>query len=145
MKTDLKKVLSVSGQPGLFNYLSQANAGAIVESMLTKKRTCFGLNARMTSLADISIFTDEGEVKLQEVFEKMKADLGEAEAPSGKADPKVLAAFFARVLPEYDRNRFYVSHMKKVADWYNFLKKYATLDFADEDNSTDPAQENPAH
>lgn len=145
MKTDLKKVLSVSGQPGLFLYLSQANAGAVVESMMTRKRTCFGLSARMTSLADISIYTEEGEVKLQEVFEKMKADLGEAEAPSGKSDSKVLTAFFARVLPDYDRDRFYVSHMKKVADWYNFLKKYATLDFADENNSTDPAEENTAH
>lgn len=129
MKTDLRKVLSVSGQPGLFMYLSQANAGAIVEALQTKKRTCFGLNARMTSLADISIFTTSDEIKLQEVFEKMLANLGDKEAPAGKSDPKVLKAFFEEVLPDYDRDRFYASHMKKVVEWYNLLKSYATLDF----------------
>ena len=67
MKTDLRKVLSVSGEQGLFLYLSQANAGAIVESIVTKKRSCFGMSARITSLADISIYTETDEIKLQEI------------------------------------------------------------------------------
>ena len=92
MKTDLRKVLSVSGEQGLFMYLSQANAGAIVESIVTKKRTCFGMSARITSLADISIYTDTDEVKLQDVFEKMHANLGDSDAPAGKSDQKVLKA-----------------------------------------------------
>lgn len=129
MKTDLRKVLSVSGQSGLFMYISQANAGAIAESLLTGKRTCFGLSTRMTSLADISIFTTEDEIKLQEVFEKMLANLGDKEAPSGKSDPKVLKAFFEEVLPDYDKERFYASHMKKVVEWYNILKEKASLEF----------------
>ncbi len=135
MKTDLKKVLSISGQPGLFNYLSHANNGAIVESLVTKKRTCFGLNARMTSLADISIFTETDEVRLQEVFEKMTAYLGEKEAPSSKSDSKVLVSFFEEVLPDYDRDRFYVSHMKKVVEWYNCLKNNASVDFEKEEET----------
>ena len=129
MKTDLRKVLSVSGQPGLFLYVSQANNGAIVESFLTGKRPCYGLSARMTSLADISIFTTEDEIKLQEVFEKMLAVLGDKEAPAGKSDPKVLKTFFEEVLPNYDKDRFYASHMKKVVEWYNLLKTKASLDF----------------
>ena len=114
MKTDLRRVLSISGQSGLFMYVSQANQGAIVESLATKKRTCCPMNARMTSLADISIYTDEEEVKLQDVFEKMHAHLGENDAPSAKSDAKVLKALFEEALPTYDRDRFYVSHMKKV-------------------------------
>lgn len=132
MKTDLKKVLSISGQSGLFLYLSQANAGAIVESLVTKKRTCFGASAKMTSLADISIFTESDEVRLVEVFEKMKAFLGENDAPAGKSDAGVLKAFFEKVLPDYDKERFYTSHMKKVLDWYTCLKTYASLDFENE-------------
>ena len=129
MKTDLRKVLSISGQSGLYLYVSQATQGAVVEALQTKKRSCCPMSARMTSLADISIYTDDEEVKLQDVFEKMHAHLGENDAPSAKSDPKVLKGLFEEALPTYDRDRFYVSHMKKVVEWYNALKKYASLDF----------------
>ena len=129
MKTDLRRVLSISGQPGLYLYVSQANQGAIVEALATKKRSCCPMSARMTSLSDIAIYTDEEEVKLQDVFEKMHAHLGENDAPSAKSDQKVLKALFEEVLPAYDRDRFYVSHMKKVVEWYNLLKNNASLDF----------------
>lgn len=134
MKTDLSKILSVSGQSGLFLYLSQARAGAIVESLADKKRSCFGMSSRITTLEDVSIYTEDGEVKLKEVFLKMKDVLGDEDAPSAKSSPDDLKAFFEKALPEYDRDRFYVSHMKKVVEWYNALKHYASLDF------TDPAQ-----
>ena len=129
MKTDLRKVLSISGKPGLYLYVSQATQGVIIESIINKSRTCVGLSARMTSLADISIYTEDEEVKLQEVFENMKSVLGENEAPSAKNNPNELKAFFEKALPAYDRDRFYVSHMKKVVEWYNCLKNYASLDF----------------
>ena len=129
MKTDLRKVLSISGQPGLYLYVSQAHQGAIVEALATKKRTCCPMSARMTSLADIAIYTDEEEMRLQEVFEKMHEHLGENDAPAAKSDPKVLKGLFEEVLPTYDRDRFYVSHMKKVVEWYNILKNNASLDF----------------
>ena len=129
MKTDLRKVLSISGQSGLYMYVSQANQGAIVEALSTKKRTCCPMSARMTSLADIAIYTDEEEVRLQEVLEKMHAHLGENDAPSHKSKPEELKALFEAVLPDYDRDRFYVSHMKKVVEWYNILKNHASLDF----------------
>lgn len=129
MKTDLRRVLSISGQPGLYLYVSQAHQGAIVEALATRKRTCCPMSARMTSLSDIAIYTDEEEIKLQEVFEKMHAHLGESDAPAAKSDPKVLKGLFEEVLPTYDRDRFYVSHMKKVVEWYNILKNNASLDF----------------
>ena len=129
MKTDLRKVLSISGKPGLYLYVSQATQGVIIESIVNKSRTCVGLSARMTSLADISIYTDDEEVKLQEVFEKMKKVLSDEMAPGAKSKPEELKAFFEKALPTYDRDRFYVSHMKKVVEWYNCLKTYASLDF----------------
>ena len=144
MKTDHTKILSVSGHSGLFLYLSQSRAGAIVEALADKKRTCFGLNSKMTALEDISIYTDEGETKLKDVFIMMKGVLGEDDAPSSKSSPEELKAFFAKALPGYDRDRFYVSHMKKVVDWYNALKKYASLDFSgpdEEDTETSGSAE----
>ena len=129
MKTDLSRILAISGQSGLYLYISQARNGAVVEALSDKKRSSVGMTSKITSLADISIYTDNEEVKLQQVFLNMKDVLGDADAPSSKSDPEVLKAFFEKALPTYDRDRFYVSHMKKVVDWYNNLKKYASLDF----------------
>lgn len=129
MATDLSKILSVSGHSGLFLYVAQARNGAVVESLADKTRTSFGMNSRITTLADISIYTDEGEIKLQDVFLKMKEVLGDADAPGSKASANELKALFEKALPDYDRERFYVSHMKKVVDWYNIIKKYASFDF----------------
>lgn len=128
-KTNLQKILAVSGQPGLFHFIAQANAGVIAESLSSKTRNMFGMSAKLTSLSDISIYTQSEEVSLIFVFEKMKETLGEEYAPEAKSKPEELKAFFEKVLPDYDRERFYISHMKKVVDWYNLLKKYASLDF----------------
>ena len=131
MKTDLSKILAVSGQSGLYLYISQARNGAIVESLSDKKRSSVSMTSKITSLADISIYTDEEEVKLQQVFLNLKEVLGEADAPTSKASAEDLKALFEKALPTYDRDRFYVSHMKKVVDWYNCLKNNASLDFVD--------------
>ena len=133
MKTDLSRILAMSGQSGLYLYISQARNGAVVEALADKKRSSVGMTSKLTSLADISIYTDDEEVKLQDVFLKMKDVLGEADAPSAKSEPAALKALFEKALPDYDRDRFYVSHMKKVVEWYNALKNYASLDFVDLD------------
>ena len=139
MKTDLARILSVSGQHGLYLYLAQARNGAIAESLSDKKRTCFDIKTRLTTLADIAIYTSEGELKLKEVFLKLKDVLGDADAPSPKVSSEELKALFAKAVPDYDADRFYVSHMKKVVEWYNELKNYASLDFAEE-NETLPEE-----
>lgn len=140
MKTDLARILSVSGQHGLFNYIAQARNGAIVEALSDKRRTCFDMKSRITTLADISIYTSEGEMKLQEVFQKLHDTLGEADAPTSKASADELKALFLKAIPNYDSDRFYVSHMKKVVDWYNELKNFASLDF-EEGNEGEAASE----
>ena len=90
-------------------------------------------SAGITTLADISIYTLEGELKLKEVFLKLQSVLGDADAPSSKDDVSKIKALFDKAVPDYDGDRFYVSHMKKVVDWYNELKNYASLDFVEEE------------
>ena len=141
MKTDLSKILAISGQSGLYLYISQARNGAIVEALSDKKRTSVSMTSKITSLADISIYTDDKEVKLQDVFLSMKEVLGESDAPSSKSSADELKALFEKALPAYDRDRFYVSHMKKVVDWYNNLKKYASLDFVNPEEETEESAE----
>ena len=140
MKTDLAKILSVRGQRGLFSYIAQSRSGAIAESLRDHKRTNFAANSGITTLADISIFTLEGEVKLKDVFLKIQEVLGDADAPSSKSSPDEIKALFDKALPDYDADRFYVSHMKKVVDWYNELKNFASLDFTEEEEGEPEAE-----
>lgn len=132
MKTDLSRILSVSGKHGLYQYVAQSRNGAIAESLCDKQRTVFDVRSRITTLADIAIFTAEGEMKLQDVFLALQKVLGDKLAPSSKAASSELTALFAQAVPNYDSDRFYVSHMKKVVDWYNDLVQYASLDFLEE-------------
>ena len=141
MKTDLSRILAISGQSGLYLYISQARNGAIVEALADKKRSSVSMTSKITSLADISIYTEDEEVKLQDVFLSMKEVLGDADAPSSKSSADDLKALFEKALPAYDRDRFYVSHMKKVVDWYNNLKKYASLDFVNPEEESEETAE----
>jgi len=139
MKTDLAKILSVRGQRGLYSYIAQSRIGAIAESLRDHKRNNFAANSGITTLADISIYTLEGELKLKDVFLKLQEVLGDADAPSSKAPQQEIVALFEKAIPDYDGDRFYVSHMKKVVDWYNELKNFASLDFVEEEEEAPEA------
>lgn len=130
-------IMAVSGEHGLFRYVAQAKAGMIAENLETRHRTTFGTTARVTSLGDISIYTTSSEVSLKEVLCKMNEILAGGDAPSPKSKPEELRAFFDKALPDYDGDRFYVSHMKKVVEWYNTLRSFASLDFADDKEASE--------
>lgn len=138
MKTDLARILSVAGVHGLYEYVAQARGGALAESLADRKRTIFNGRSRISTLEDISIYTSEGEMKLSEVFLALKNVLGEELAPSAKASQDELVNLFRKAVPNYDEDRFYVSHMKKVVEWYNELVQFASLDFmTDEDREAE--------
>ena len=142
MKTDLSKILSVAGQHGLFEYVARARNGIIAESLETRKRTALDAHSRVNTLADISIYTSEGEMKLKEVFLALKKALGDKPAPTSKSAPEELKALFAKAVPDYDGDRFYVSHMKKVVDWYGQLVRFASLDFVEEEEAAEEGSAN---
>lgn len=143
MKTDLARILSVSGQHGLFQYIAQARGGVIAENLADKKRTVFDSHSRVTTLEDIAIYTSEGEMRLSEVFKAMN-EVG-SEVPTSKASNDEIKDFFVKAVPNYDADRFYVSHMKKILDWYNDIVKYASLDFmTDEDREKEAQNEEEA-
>ena len=139
MQTDLARILSVAGQHGLFQYVAQARGGAIAESLETKQRKVFSTSSRISTLADIAIYTSEGEMKMDEVFLALKKVLGDAPAPSPKASDKEILDLFRKAIPNYDADRFYLSHMRKVVDWYDQLVKYASLDFVKEEDAAQEA------
>ncbi len=118
---ELKDILAISGKGGLFKFVSQGRNGIIVESFEDQKRTAVSSSAKVSALEDIAVFTDTEEVPLAEVFEKLYAHLEGKPAIGPKSSPDELKALMEAILPEYDRDRVYVSDMKKLVQWYNQL------------------------
>lgn len=136
---DLKEIMSVSGHSGLFRFISQGRNGIIVESFADQKRSFVSASQKVSSLADIAIFTDGEEVPLHDVFKSIY-DLGpEAQVPDAKSSPEELKTFLEKVLPAYDRDRVYVSDIKKLVTWYHSLKDLNLLSF--DEKAVEPAGE----
>jgi hypothetical protein len=133
---DLKEIMSVSGHSGLFKFVSQGRNGIIVESFADKKRTFINATQKVSSLGDIAIFTDGEEVPLQEVFKSIHEANPGVPALDPKSSPEVLKQFMEKILPSYDRERVYVSDIKKLVSWYNSLLELKLLNF-EEKTETD--------
>ena len=112
----LREILSVSGRPGLFKLLSQGKNSLIVESLTDKRRTPIHATDRVVSLAEIAIYTTEGEKPLGEVL-----DLVYAAAEGKEVDLKTIGAtkestfaYMESVLPTYAKDRGYPTDVKKM-------------------------------
>ena len=133
----LKSILSISGKPGLFKLVSGAKNMIIVESLVDGKRFPSHQHDKVISLADIAMYTETTEVPLREVLEKVKALENGAEASvDPKAEPAVLREWFAKVLPDFDRDRVYPTDIKKLVQWYNLLVKSGNDDFSEKTEET---------
>jgi len=131
---ELKEILAISGRPGLYRYVAQSTRGVIVESLVDGTRSNAASASRMMSaLSEISIFTEGDDIPLARVFTNIYAHTGGKEAISHKESPEALKAYFAEVLPEYDRERVHVSDIKKVFAWYNILVKAGMTEFESPD------------
>ena len=128
---DLKEILAISGKPGLYRFISQGRNAMIVENIEDNSRTSAFATEKVSALEDIAIFTEEEEVSLKDVLKKIFEKENEGETISHKASSPDLKEWFAEVLPTYDRDRVYVSDIKKVALWYNLLCRMKMLDFSE--------------
>ncbi len=125
----LKGILAISGQPGLFKVLSEGKNGVIVESLLTGKKQTVFASAKMSTLEDIAIYTTSEDFPLKQVFRKISdMENGSAAIPAN-TKPEDLKKYFEKVLPDYDKERVYVSDIKKVLTWYNLLQENGLLIF----------------
>lgn len=118
---ELKDILAISGQPGLYKYVAQSTRGVIVESLLDGRRMNAAATSKVSALTEISMFTEGEDIALADVFTRIYEHTGGKEAISHKETPEKLKEYFAAVLPEYDRERVHVSDMKKCFAWYNIL------------------------
>jgi hypothetical protein len=136
----LKKILSISGKPGLFKLISQGKSALIVESLLDGKKIPAHSREKVISLNDIAIYTEEVEKPLREVFQAIyEKENGAQVAINFKNDVAAMKNYFAEVLPTYDRERVYQADIKKVFVWYNLLVEKGYTQFAEEEEA--PASE----
>ncbi|NBO61718.1 MAG: hypothetical protein EBU82_12280 [Flavobacteriia bacterium] len=106
---ELKGIISISGRPGLFKIVSQGKSNVIVESILDKKRFPAFASEKISAVEDISIFTNDEDVKLTEIFSKLLKQLEGKEAINHKVEENELRKAFTAVVPNYDIDRVYLS------------------------------------
>ena len=136
-----QKILSISGRPGLFKLVNQGKNMLIVESLATGKRTPAYAHDKVVSLSDVSIYTPEADEPLPNVFESIKQLTGGTQVDYKKMDDADLREYFAKVLPECDRDRVYTTDIRKVFAWYNELIAAGVTDFKDNEIAEDQAAE----
>lgn len=130
---DLSEFLAVSGKPGLNKMISQGKNNIIVESLADKKRFPVYGTQQVSSLEEISVYTYGEDVPLKDVFKSIFEKKEGGKAPDAKAKPEELKKFMEEVLPDYDKERVYVSDIKKLVKWYNELQEHDLLDFTEEE------------
>jgi len=118
---NLSGIVAVSGKPGLWKALAQNKTGFILESLDAQKIKLIAnlSTAKLAALDEITIFGYDDDIRLTDVFERMKAA---SNVPDAKADGKALRAFFKEVAPDHDEEKVYASDMKKVLNWFTILK-----------------------
>ncbi|MBS4014046.1 MAG: DUF5606 domain-containing protein [Bacteroidetes bacterium] len=129
---DLSNILAIAGKSGLFKVMSQTKNGVIVESLEDGKKIPVFANSRSSALEDISVFTVSEDLPLKEVFKKIFEKANGGKAVDSKADKNEMLKFFEEVLPEFDKERVYVSDIKKILSWYNLLLEKNLMVFEEE-------------
>lgn len=141
MKTELEKILSVSGKPGIFKLITGGRATIIVESLIDGKRVPVHPTQKVSALSDITMFTYEADVPLREIFLKAKEAFNGGSAPDPKSESKVLRGAMLQILPDYDQERVYDSDIRKLLTWYNILQAQNMLEFEEPAADDAPAGE----
>ena len=128
----VQTILSIAGKPGLYKLVSRGKSNLIVESLdETHKRQPVFSSDRVTSLADIAMFTEGDDVPLMDVLAAIR-DKEEGKSCSlqyKKASSNELREYFAQVLPDFDRDRVHDSDIRKLLQWYNILIANGISDF----------------
>ena len=134
-----ERVLTISGKPGLYSLLSSARNMIIVEVVdATKKRIPVHNTDKVVMLDDIAIYTDTEEVPLREVFAKIyEKENGVLPIDLKMATPEEMVEYFEGIMPDYDRERVYLTHIKKMYSWYNILVANGVVDFKVEEEQTE--------
>ena len=136
----LSEIVSVTGLPGLYKASGKRTDGQIVTS-LTDGTTKFvsGRVHLFSTLDNITIYTQEGSKELKQVLADMKKNEA-AHSPASLKTDEQLKEYFEAVIPDYDKEKVYTSHMKKLISWYNILNEKGLIaELTSDDAATETA------
>ncbi len=133
----LKGILSISGQSGLFKLVAESKNNIIVESLDTQKRIPVYSTSKVSALEDIAIYTETSDVPLKDIFKAISEKEEGGSALSHKSSGNEMKKYFEEVVSDYDKDRVYVSDIKKVLQWYNMLQEKEMLDFTETEEETE--------
>lgn len=136
----LKEILSIAGKPGLQRLLSNASNAIIVESLIDGKRFPAYSNSKIIALEDISIYTENEDMPLKEVFKRIYDKENGKPAINHKESQEKITAYFNEIVPEYDKERVYISDIRKIIQWYNLLVSRGILNFEQEQETEKPVE-----
>lgn len=146
-----KTILAISGKPGLYQLVSRGKGTLIVEGLTDHKRIPAFATDRVTSLGDIAMYTDEEDLPLGKILIALRDMEGGKKSSLNykKASGKELTDYFAKFVPNFDRDRVHSSDIKKLIQWYNILAE-ADVNFEEDllptngDNVDDRLEEDAA-
>ena len=119
----LAKIISIPGMGGLFKMVAQLrNGGYVVESFTDQKRMPVSATQRIIMLQDISVYTTDGEMPLNDVLLKMKDNDELCSGFSSQSESALLRSTLKKILPDFDDDRVHDSDIRKMFSWYVLLK-----------------------
>ena len=137
----LKDILAITGEPGLYKLVSKTPKGVIVENIETGRRMPFYAAAKISALEDIAIFTEDDDLPLKDVFKAISDKENGGPSINHKSSKNELISYFQEVIPDYDEDRVYPNHIKKVINWYNLLQKHDMLDFSEPESEEEQKED----
>ena len=131
---DLTKILSISGKSDLYKHIAKSKNGIIVESLSDGHRMNAFSSMKISTLHDIAIFTEVDDMPLEEVFKLIFKKQEGGKSIDLKSSNEKLKEYFDSILPEYDKDRVYVSVIKRIFKWYNLLIKHNLIEIDEKEN-----------
>lgn len=138
----LKKILSISGRPGLYKLVSYGKNMLLVEALADGKRFPVHTRDRVIALGDISIFTTADDIPLAKVLENVgKKFENKAIDTKAYSTPEQLHEFMGTVLENWDEERVHNSDIKKIISWYNILIGAGITEFTAKEKEEEAKEE----
>jgi hypothetical protein len=140
---NLSNILAITGKSGLFKLISKTKNNFIVESLLDGKRFPAFSDDGVATLDNILIFTEDKDVKLEVVMQSIFKKEAGKKVEDFFNDNTKMKNYFSEILPDYDRERVYVSNIKKVLLWYNLLVENNLIDDVVEEAANEVVNDTP--
>jgi len=129
-ESNLDKILTIAGKPGLFRMVAHTRTGVIATSLSDQKKIVTNTRQQINILSEIRVFGLEDEIPISDVFERMyQLEKGHPTRIKPKASKEELESYFFEVFQDYDEDRVYASDIKKIIQWYNLLLDSNELEF----------------